>query len=265
MRTSAPFSFLQSRTVIVGVILVAMVFAVPWSRNLIWTAVTAVFSATQSAISGLSGQWLPVAANPNLRQERDTLRQQVAHLTQKLSQAQQTLETVKNIQNIESYLAAKKFTAVTAPVIAFSPDPGIQSIVIGKGSTDGLKSGMAVVATDGILIGTIQRVHERNATVLLLVDSQAAVSARIQNTTQSIGLVRGERGLSLRMDYIPKNDAVSSGQTVVTSGSDAFIPPDIVIGPIQSVTSRTGDLFQQAIITVTIPYTRVSYVSVIIH
>lgn len=106
-------------------------------------------------------------------------------------------------------------------------------------------------------------VHQNQSTVLLITDRQSVLASRIQNQQQSPGVIRGERGLALQMGFIPKNDTVKNGDTVVTSGTEPLIPPDILIGSVASSSSRAGDLFQQAIITPSAPLERLRVVAVI--
>lgn len=254
----------QSLLLIVAMVVV-FVIAVGPVRRALWSASNGVMATVQSWSTSLSHRWLPGREGASVKQERDDLRRQVARLAQQLKTAQKNIEAAESIKRLEAFVQDKKLKAVTAPIIAFSPDPGIQSIVIGQGRTSGLRTGQAVVANDGVMIGVVRTVHERTATVLLLQDGHAAVAGRVQNEPQSLGLVKGERGLSVVMDYLPRNDAVTAGQIVVTAGSDPMIPPDLLIGPIRSVATRPGDIFQHAVISITLPYERLTYASVIIR
>lgn len=205
--------------------------------------------------------------NPNSRQltaERERLQKQVNDLTVQLFEANQQLETVQAITALDRFQVAAKRRLVQANVIAASPDPGIQSIVIDRGSNDGLRVGQLVVADNGYAVGKIINLHQVTSTVLLLTDRQAKLLARVQNKTQSAGIVRGERGLTLLMDFIPKNDPVANAQTIVTSGSESEIPPDILIGTILSVSAKASELFQQAIIVPTASLQRLRVVAAVI-
>lgn len=248
---------------IVGVILVFLF--IPPLRGLLSRSVI-TFSRPLVTVGQWTGDTFQFSGSSRqLRQERDNLQRQVTELTDRVYQSSLQLETVSSLQALTAFGQAAKRTLVTSAVIAASPDPGIQSIVIDRGSDQGIKAGLVVVSERGYVVGKVITVHQAFSTVLLIPDRQSVLAARIQNPAQSSGVVRGERGLALQMGFIPKNDEVQHGQTVVTTGTEPSIPPDLLIGTIASTNLRTGDLFQQAIITPAAAFQRLRVVAVVIQ
>src|SRR4029079_19308134 len=127
--------------------------------------------------------------------EKNSLQRQVEELTTKLYETNLQLETVQAVVKLSDFSTSTKHTLLTASVIAISPDPGVQSIVINRGSNDQIKIGQLVVADRGSMIGKVVAVHQNQSTVLLITDRQSVVAARIQNQQQSPGVIQGERGL----------------------------------------------------------------------
>ena len=216
-----------------------------------------------------AGQWLRHQFSfgqgaDDLRQENARLQQQVTTLSLRLSESQQKLELDADIRAITSAIQPLRRQTVTAPVVTINPEPGVQSVVIQAGQDQGVRAGLAVIGTEGVMIGKVQKVLDTTSVVLLLTDTQVPVAARLQNEAQSPGLIRGERGLSLTMQFIPKNDQVQVGQTVVTAGTEANIPPDILIGTVERSSSRAGDIFQTAIISSPVQFNRIKAVAVIL-
>lgn len=237
------------------------------------SSIRGFFSRTVLTLSTpviVSGQWIgnQFHTNPNLKtvtNQRNQLQQQVKDLTARLYDTSQALETFHSLDALATFGQTTKHQLVYAAVIASSPDPGIQSVVINRGSDQRIVNGQMVVSDKGYVIGKIVAVHQSTSTVLLLTDRQSVIAARVQNTPQSPGAVRGERGLALNMGFIPKNDPLLKGQNVVTSGTEQHIPPDILIGTMTSITSRNGDLFQQAVLTPAATLQRIRTVAVIIQ
>lgn len=253
---------LRGRTILI-ISSVVVIVSLPISRQ----AVESMLTAIGRPLSGV-GRWLNAVGGPwtqrrSLEAEVTQYRRQVVALSRRLNESEQRLETVQSVTTMNAYLDRAKRRAVLAPVVTTNVDPGVRSLVIGKGSADGLSTGLAVMTDDGIMVGKIQKVSDHLATVLLLTDDHSVVAARIQNDRRSQGLIRGERGLALRMDVIPKNDAVLSGQTVVTSGREPSVPPDLLIGSVVSTTARPGDLFQSAVVSWPVESSRLRMVSVI--
>lgn len=230
---------------------------------------------------GHAGRWIgaPVAngaewvgnqlrlrpSNVSFVKQQEVLRHQLSAVTKQLEETRQTLETIQSSQHLAAYQQQSKHQLVSAHIIARSSDPGIQSIVIDRGSSDGIKTGQAVVSEQGSVIGKVITIHQVESTVLLLVDGQSVIGARIGNDQHSPGAVKGERGLSLRMDLLPKHDAVQPGQTVFTGGTEPYIPADLLIGTVQRVSSRSGDIFQQAIILPAVDVTQVRTVAIVVR
>lgn len=240
---------------IVAVLVVAML--IPRVRN--WSGRAVTWSARPFS---LAGQWLnSVAGMPAASSnDHDQLTQQLRETQEQLHVAQEQLSLAENVAALSAYGQTTRHHIVTASVITVSPDPGIQSIVINRGSDDGIKSGQAVVTEHGFFVGKVVIAHQTTSSVILLTDGQSVISGRVQNNAHSPGVIRGERGLAVNMSLIPKNDTLENGQTVITSGSEQGIPPDILIGTISSIHHRDGDLFQDVVVT---PATDVQNVQVV--
>lgn len=217
----------------------------------------------------VSGTWLAdqfhlSSSRRSLEKQDQTLRQQVSDLTAQLHETNLMLESSKVVEQLSKFTKQSKRRVVMANVTTSSPDPGIQSIVVDRGSDDGAAVGNAVVTDAGVVVGKVANVRQTISTVLLLSDRQSVVAARLQNSTQSPGVVRGERGLTLRMEFIPRGDAIVPGQTVVTAGTEPSVPPDLLIGTVTGAVNRTSDLFQQASITPAAQLQRLRIVGIII-
>src|SRR5205814_54973 len=78
--------------------------------------------------------------------ERTSLQHQVEDLTTKLYEANLQLETIQAAVKLSDFSTASKHPLVLASIIATSPDPGVQSVVIDKGSNDHVTVGQVVVA-----------------------------------------------------------------------------------------------------------------------
>jgi rod shape-determining protein MreC len=215
-----------------------------------------------------SGRWISDQINRpsynRLLVERDQLKQSVEDLSSRINELNQLVDIKQNFESLNDYSNLTKHQIIKAAVTSTSPDLGVKSITINRGQRDGVNTGQAAVTDHGILVGKVVAATVDTSTVLLLIDRQSLFNAHIQNEAGSPGLVRGERGLSLQMDYIPKGDSVKTGQTVVTNGNDPGIPPDILIGTVNKTSFNVGDLFQSATILPTAQFGNLRVVGIII-
>lgn len=114
------------------------------------------------------------------------------------------------------------------------------SMTVSAGSDDGVKVGMPVINSDG-LVGQVIVVSNKYSQVLPYANSMFRVSAQIEGN-RSYGIVswpaRSTRELVLR--FIPETVQVKPGQIVHTSGFSNQYPSGIPIGEITKTETGTG-------------------------
>lgn len=135
----------------------------------------------------------------------------------------------------------------TANVIGYDTSPAVRSIIIDKGSDDGLQVGMSVESPRG-LIGRVFRTTQNSAQVVLITDNASAIPVRL-GTSRATGILKG-RGATgdLFIDWIDLKFQLDPNEVVFTSGLDGDFPQDIVIGRVVQVVRNEAELFQQAIV-----------------
>ena len=122
----------------------------------------------------------------------------------------------------------------------------LRTIVIDRGTKDGLKVGQGVIS-QGFLVGTIKEAYENSSEVTLITNYNSLVPVILQDS-RSTGLLRG--GLKgLTVEEIPLNIKVQTGEDVVTSGLGGDIAPGIAIGKVGEVVSKEGEIFQKATVS----------------
>ncbi len=201
----------------------------------------------------------------HLASDRATLEKAYGLAVAKQADLESKLQAAEWISRFSTIVSDSQQRRVLAAVVGYSPDPGLQSVLLNRGSNDAIEVGMAVIADTGLVVGKIVTAGPTTSKVLLLSDSQSSILARISNDARSPGVVHGERGIGLRIELVPKNDHLNRGQTVVTSGAEALIPPNLPIGTIDTIDTRTGDVFQQATVQFSSTGYRLSVVAVVVR
>lgn len=246
----------------VGIVILVMLLIAPVRQWMVTVVTGGARPLAQLSLSTAERFNWPTSLRQSSPSENQ-LQAELAATAQQLAKARQELQARQTGDELAEYLQQAAVPTKAASVIGYSPDPGVQSFVINIGRRDGLGPNQAVITGDGWLVGKTVTVHETTTVVLLLTDAQSLVLASVQNSTLSQGVVRGERGLTIRMDLIPKNDSIVIGQSVVTSGLEEGIPPDLLIGTVSAIEQRSGEVFQRARITIPIRYGRVRQVAVV--
>lgn len=215
---------------------------------------SALGSSTGEAIGNLGR--VKDLARENVRLEREN-----ADLRQRLAADAETRrdnELLRRQLGLEVAVATRQ---VAAEVTAFQPDSYRQFVTINKGSSAGLKGGMAVVS-EGILIGTIADVEQSTARIMLVTDPEFKLTAKDQDTGAT-GIVRGRLGSGLIMDKIGQTDTVRPGDTVTTDGLSGVVPAGLLIGQVESVDTRANVVFQAAAVTTNLKTSRLRFVYVV--
>jgi rod shape-determining protein MreC len=162
------------------------------------------------------------------------------------------------------FLERQDVRAIGADVIGRDVEPIGNTLLINRGTKDGIARGQPVIVENGILIGKIARAEEDTAIIRLLSDGQSKIAATVLNRDRSIGIVEGGYGLSVRMYLIPQHEAVLPGDVVITSGLEAGMPHGLVIGTIEAVEREAYQPFQRAVLTTRAKLHRIAFVSVLL-
>jgi len=132
---------------------------------------------------------------------------------------------------------------IPSQIISRDLDNAFTYLTIDKGSINGIKKNMPVIAYQNGnrgLVGKIVQVGTFTSQIMPIYNINNMVSARIQNT-RDLGLVNGlgSQDQPLQMQYIRKSVAeeLSYGDIVVTSGENDNYMRDIAIGTISKITT----------------------------
>ncbi|OGH91798.1 MAG: rod shape-determining protein MreC [Candidatus Magasanikbacteria bacterium RIFOXYD2_FULL_39_9] len=178
---------------------------------------------------------------------------------------------LKNLEqeNIElkkqlNFLRSHNFKNVTAEVVGRNTDSVEKMIIISAGETSGIKLNQPVVVGDGILVGTIAKVEKNISMVRLINDNQSKIAATLLNKDGSLGVVEGGYGLSIKMNFIPRNETVLIGDQIITSGMEQTIPRGLLIGEVAIAENEAYQPFQQAVLTASTDLSKLFIVSVLV-
>jgi len=151
---------------------------------------------------------------------------------------------------------------VTADVIARDTSGYLRWLIINQGARAGIQVGDPVISASG-LVGRVEDVAASAAWVRLVNDQSSAINGWLQEA-RAEGTVVGQLWGGLRMEYIPQDAQVETGDLVLTSGLGGNFPANILIGQVTSVRQQEAELFQQAEVRPVVDFDHLDLVSVII-
>jgi len=200
----------------------------------------------------------------DLAADNQQLRQKIIELYKqntKLKILQQENKILKKeLQFGDSY----HYRHLVARIIGRGPDFFSTQLIINKGSLDGLRPGLPVTAEQGILIGQISQVEPHLSFLKLLVNNQSKFSVNVMGEKPALGFLHGDHDLNLKIELLPKDIQLHTGDLVVTSGMDSYIPSGLLIGKIYSLTSPQKKLWQEAYVEPLLDYQSVRLVDIIL-
>jgi len=136
-----------------------------------------------------------------------------------------------------------------ARVMTRDPQNWFRFIIVAAGGKDGIEINAPVLGiAEGNLgaVGRVVEVGEDWSKVLLLTDELSSLAGYIPSKSWE-GLVEGQGGARLRMNYLPAEATFSIGELVYTSATSATFPSDILVGSISKVFQRDPFLTFQAV------------------
>ena len=162
----------------------------------------------------------------HLKRQNDLLKVQLMALKDNEQRAQR-------IERIQTFRSNQNYTSVVANVIGRDPSNWNASLIIDKGSSEGVSVGQPVVSTLGV-VGRVFEVGHNTAKVILLSDPAFAVAAVVERSREN-GLLTGTLGGICRLQYLTANADVKVGDKIVTSRLSTAFPEGILIGQITDV------------------------------
>lgn len=158
---------------------------------------------------------------------------------------------------------------IPANIISRGADNLHTTIIIDKGSKDGIKKNMSVIAIQNGNVGVVGKVVSvgyGSAQIMSIYNTNCSISARMQNT-RDIGLVtgNGSENSPLSMKYIKKRviSELNFGDIVVTSGENGNYLKEIPIGTISKVSIPEYDISLDIEIEPIINFSRLETVIVV--
>lgn len=202
-----------------------------------------------------------------VKSENEQLKEQIAELTLEnnvLLQERYELEELRALYDLDNdYTSLEK---VAANVIGKDTGNWFNMFIIDKGSEDGIKTDMNVIAGGG-LVGIVTKTGPNWAQVRSIIDDMSNVSAMILKNSD-LCYVRGDLEMmtegTLHLNQLRDlDDEVEPGDKVVTSYASAKYHRGILIGYVNELTMDANNLTKSGSLTPAVDFEHLSSVLVI--
>lgn len=134
-------------------------------------------------------------------------------------------------------------------------------LTLNKGSKDGIKPGMGIFNSEGV-VGRVKSVSENYAVAFSLLNTGLLVSSKIKSS-EDLATVQwdGINSSEARLLFVPRHVKAQEGDTVITSGFNAVFPEGIMIGVISKIgTDENNPNYLDLTVKLSTDFNKINYV-----
>jgi len=224
-----------------------------------------VFAEVQRTVSGavssLRQGWSGYVNLRDVRSENESLKRELAEARVSLQQQQATAARAKGLEKLLDLRDHTDLQTTAATVIGGAATPDFRTITIDKGTREGIRADMAVLAPAGI-VGRIVVPVGGSAKVQLLIDRNAAAGAIIERS-RAQGVVTGSGDERLQLENVSEASDVQVGDAVVTSGIEGIYPKGFVIGRVEAI-EKNGPAYKRITVKAAVDFSALEDVLIVV-
>lgn len=174
------------------------------------------------------------ARNEQLEKELNEAQIKLANYD-KLTQENEELLKLLNFTKENS-----QYNYISASLISVDPYRGFSSVIINKGSKQGIKKDMTVILSEG-LVGRITEVSSNTSKILTIIDSTSMFNG-ISVKSKDYIRITGKDDHSMLEGYADPEAKIEKGDIIVTSGLAGVFEKNIVVGKVKEIKTNAGRL-----------------------
>ena len=251
--------------VLAHILLISTQVSAPSGVPVLESVTFGIFSEVQRVITAGTGSvsrvWYGYIGLRHLKAENDDLKRQLADAYVAMQQQRALADRARGLQQLLELRDRAQVKTVAAEIIGAAASPDFRTVTIDKGTRDGLKADMAVMAPTGV-VGRIVTAGPRSAKVQLLIDRNAAVGAIVERS-RAQGVVMGSGDGRLRLEYMSEAFDIAVGDDLVTSGNELIYPKGFTIGKIDAV-EKSGGSFKRVTVKPAVNFSSLEEVLVVL-
>jgi rod shape-determining protein MreC len=216
---------------------------------------------SSAMVSSVRGGWTNYVSLRDVNAENEGLKRQLAEAQVQLQEQRALAERSRGLLATLGLRDRSNLKTLAAEVIGAGATTDFKTVTIDKGTNDGVRADLAVMAPAGV-VGRVVVSSARAAKVQLLVDRNAGAGVLIERS-RSQGVAIGAGDGLLRMEYVSEVADVVVGDTVVTSGIDGIYPKGYVVGTVEAV-EKSGNSYKQILVRPAVDFSSVEEVLVVL-
>ena len=233
-----------------------------WAGPLLDAAVP-IQKAVSWPIDSMRNAWSNYLALVGVRAENERLRSEKAWLEEQNLQLREALVAGGRLERIAAMRDDFEVPMLPTELVGRDVSPWFHSVLLDRGRSDGVRSGMPVISDDG-LVGLVVATSYTAAKTKLLLDRQTAIDGTVQRS-RARGIVRGRGGDELEFEFVARGGDVQVGDLVITSGLGGVYPKGLLIGEVTRVSELGSKLLRTAALSPAVDFGRLEHAFVMLR
>ena len=188
--------------------------------------------------------WIPNPAA--IKNENIALRELNLQLSSEVTRMRDAVVENRNLRAMLGYAQKPDYPIETVEIVGTTSIQMRTYLMINKGTSQGLKTGMSV-RTDAGLVGVLIGVGKNYSLIEMIMNRDVRVSAKCLRSGYK-GIIAWEGGENLIMKNVPKSYDIKNGDVIVTSDFSNKYPENIPIGTVIKSKEQPGNLFLNVVV-----------------
>jgi rod shape-determining protein MreC len=216
------------------------------SSNSFERGILSIFAPAGGSVSRangyFSGIWGDYIYLVGVEKENKKLKERIKQLNKKIIQDNEATLAGARLQQLLNLKSAIRTPSIAATVIGEDVTPWFRTVIVDRGSVDGIREGMPVIASEGV-VGRVVRVAANSSRLLLITDHASAIAANVQRS-RARGVVMGKNRGICTLEFSQRGEDVKVGDILVTSGIGGVFPKGLPLGEVTMVKKGEYGIFQ---------------------
>jgi rod shape-determining protein MreC len=212
-------------------------------RKIVLEVAAPAEGAIHISLNTLHDAWKRYLFLVGLENENRRLRRENAVLGERLNRYREGYLEGMRVQKLLNSMGGFQPRPVVARVIDRNSASLFKTLLINKGTAEGLRVGLPVLADQGV-VGRIIEISWHVSVVLLMTDENSNIDALIQRS-RAQGILQGAGTAGCNLKYISRGEEIQTGDVVLSSGLAGVFPQGLLLGVVTRASRREGGLFQK--------------------
>ncbi|MBA4422575.1 MAG: rod shape-determining protein MreC [Syntrophus sp. (in: bacteria)] len=231
-------------------------------RKMVLETAAPIEDVINISLKSLHDVWKRYLFLVGLEDENRRLQHENAVLNEKINRYREGYLEGIRLQKLLNIKDGFKYQAVVARVIDNDRTTLFKTLLINKGTAEGLRVGLPVLADQGV-VGRIIETSWHASRVLLMIDENSNIDALIQRS-RAQGILQGAGPAGCNLKYISRVEDIQAGDVVLTSGLAGVFPKGLLLGVVTGASRREGGLFQKIDVSPAVDFSKLEDVLALI-